>query len=190
MRESAQPDPERRAAALKGLGRIGRAEHARVLAGAADHPDPAVRAAAALGLGRLGVPEAGEEALPLLMGDADPGVRRRASVAVTRLGLGGPAVTRAFACLLSDPDHLERWTEAGGSLPPPTARRPAAGWRLSSRTLATPAPGRRPARRRTGHRPAVSRSARKTLAPAIFVHVRSCAVCRPPARYTLDPCAW
>ncbi|MFD5231821.1 HEAT repeat domain-containing protein [Streptomyces qaidamensis] len=108
LRESAQPDPERRAAALKGLGRIGRAERARVLAGEADDPAPAVRAAAALGLGRLVVPEAGEEALPLLMGDVDPGVRRRASVAATRLGLGGPAVTRAFARLLSDPDHHVR----------------------------------------------------------------------------------
>jgi HEAT repeat protein len=108
LRESAHSDPERRAAALKGLGRIGRAEHARVLGEAADDPDPAVRAAAALGLGRLGVPEAGEKALPLLMGDADPGVRRRASVAATRLGLGGPAITRAFARLLSDPDHHVR----------------------------------------------------------------------------------
>ncbi|MFE8991450.1 HEAT repeat domain-containing protein [Streptomyces collinus] len=108
LREWAQPDPERRAAALKGLGRIGRAEHARVLAEAADDPDPAVRAAAALGLGRLGVPEAGEEALPALMGDADPDVRRRASAAAARLGLGGPAITRAFARLLSDPDHHVR----------------------------------------------------------------------------------
>ncbi|MBB6080319.1 HEAT repeat domain-containing protein [Streptomyces paradoxus] len=108
LRESAHPEPERRAAALKGLGRIGRAEHARVLAEAAGDPAPAVRAAAALGLGRLGVPEAGEEVLILLMGDADPDVRRRASVAATRLGLGGPAVTRAFARLLSDPDHHVR----------------------------------------------------------------------------------
>ncbi|MFC8144003.1 HEAT repeat domain-containing protein [Streptomyces paradoxus] len=108
LRESAQPEPERRAAALKGLGRIGRAEHARVLAEAADDPAPTVRGAAALGLGRLGVPEAGEEVLPLLMGDTDPDVRRRASVAATRLGLSGPAVTRAFARLLSDPDHHVR----------------------------------------------------------------------------------
>ncbi|MFF8940280.1 HEAT repeat domain-containing protein [Streptomyces paradoxus] len=108
LRESAHPKPERRAAALKGLGRIGRAEHARVLAEAAGDPAPAVRAAAALGLGRLGVPQAGEEVLPLLMSDADPDVRRRASVAATRLGLGGPAVTGAFARLLSDPDHHVR----------------------------------------------------------------------------------
>ncbi|MFI8891370.1 HEAT repeat domain-containing protein [Streptomyces paradoxus] len=108
LRESAQSDPARRAAALKGLGRIGRAEHARVLAEAAGDPAPAVRAAAALGLGRLGVPEAGEDVLPLLLRDTDPDVRRRASVAAVRLGLGGPAVTGAFARLLSDPDHHVR----------------------------------------------------------------------------------
>ncbi|MER5835674.1 HEAT repeat domain-containing protein [Streptomyces sp. NPDC002130] len=108
LRESAQRDPERRAAALKGLGRIGRAGHARVLVEAADAPEPSVRAAAALALGRLGVPEAGEEVLPLLMGDPDPDVRRRASVAATRLGLDGPAAVRAFARLLADPDHHVR----------------------------------------------------------------------------------
>ncbi|MFD5482516.1 HEAT repeat domain-containing protein [Streptomyces hawaiiensis] len=108
LRESVRPDPERRAAALKGLGRAGRAEHARVLAEAADDPAPSVRAAAALALGRLGIPEAGGEVLPSLMGDADPDVRRRASVAATRLGLDGPAVTGAFARLLSDPDHHVR----------------------------------------------------------------------------------
>ncbi|MFF5370242.1 HEAT repeat domain-containing protein [Streptomyces sp. NPDC013187] len=47
LRESAQRDPERRAAALKGLGRIGRTGHARVLVEAAGDPAPSVRAAAA-----------------------------------------------------------------------------------------------------------------------------------------------
>ncbi|MFD9981885.1 HEAT repeat domain-containing protein [Streptomyces massasporeus] len=105
LRESARPEPERRAAALKGLGRIGRGDHAGVLVDAAGDPDARVRAAAALALGRLGVPEAGRDVLPPLMGDADPDVRRRASVAAVRLGLEGPAVTGAFARLLSDPDH-------------------------------------------------------------------------------------
>ncbi|WP_328492165.1 HEAT repeat domain-containing protein [Streptomyces sp. NBC_00414] len=98
-------DPERRAAAAKGLGRIGRPEHAGVLVEAAGDPVPAVRAAAALGLGRLGVPEAAGTVLPGLMRDADPWVRRRASVAAIRLGLQGPTVTRAYAVLLGDPDH-------------------------------------------------------------------------------------
>ncbi|MFI6808792.1 HEAT repeat domain-containing protein [Streptomyces luteogriseus] len=105
LRESARPEPERRAAALKGLGRIGGGEYTGVLVDAAGDPAPGVRAAAALALGRLGIPEAGRDVLPLLMGDADPEVRRRASVAAGRLGLDGPAVTRAFARLLSDPDH-------------------------------------------------------------------------------------
>ncbi|MEV3973003.1 HEAT repeat domain-containing protein [Streptomyces sp. NPDC050698] len=108
LRESARPEPERRAAALKGLGRIGRAEHARVLTGAADDPAPSVRAAAALALGRLGIPEAGQEVLPRLMADADTGVRRRASVAAVRLRLDGPGITRAFTRLLTDPDHRVR----------------------------------------------------------------------------------
>ncbi|MFJ4277441.1 HEAT repeat domain-containing protein [Streptomyces massasporeus] len=108
LRESARPEPERRAAALKGLGRTGRAEHAGVLAVGAGDPDPHVRAAAALALGRLGIPEAGREVLPLLMGDAQQDVRRRASVAAVRLGLDGPAVTGAYARLLSDPDHHMR----------------------------------------------------------------------------------
>ncbi|MFJ1961556.1 HEAT repeat domain-containing protein [Streptomyces massasporeus] len=108
LRESARPEPERRAAALKGLGRIGRGDHAGVLVGGAGDPDPRVRAAAALALGRLGIPAAGRDVLPLLMGDADPDVRRRASVAAVRLGLDGPAVTGAFARLLSDPDHHMR----------------------------------------------------------------------------------
>ncbi|MFF6916308.1 HEAT repeat domain-containing protein [Streptomyces sp. NPDC012466] len=108
LRESARPEPERRAAALKGLGRIGRAEHVRGIAGAADDPVPSVRAAAALALGRLGIPEAAAEVLPLLMRDAHPQVRRRASAAAVRLRLGTPTLTRAFARLLSDPDHHVR----------------------------------------------------------------------------------
>ncbi|CAL9343079.1 HEAT repeat domain-containing protein [Streptomyces sp. enrichment culture] len=108
LRESAAPEPERRVAALKGLGRRGGAEHAPVLTGAAADPEPSVRAAAARALGRLGVPEAGREVLPSLMGDADPGVRSRACVAATRLGLDGPPVVEAFAGLLSDPDRHVR----------------------------------------------------------------------------------
>ncbi|MFI6376029.1 HEAT repeat domain-containing protein [Streptomyces sp. NPDC050546] len=108
LRELAATDPARRAVAVKGLGKAGGAAYVRVVAGAADDPAPAVRAAAALALGRLGIPEAGGEVLPLLMDDEDPGVRRRASVAAVRLGLQGPAVTRAFARLLSDPDHHAR----------------------------------------------------------------------------------
>ncbi|MFH8463001.1 HEAT repeat domain-containing protein [Streptomyces sp. NPDC017991] len=98
-------DPERRAASAKGLGRIGRPEHAGALAEAAGDPVPAVRAAAALGLGRLGVPAAGGPVLPGLMRDTDPWVRRRASVAAIRLELTGRTVTEAFAGLLDDPDH-------------------------------------------------------------------------------------
>ncbi|MEU6908622.1 HEAT repeat domain-containing protein [Streptomyces coeruleorubidus] len=105
LRESEAPDPERRAAAVKGLGRTGGAGYIRVLTEAAGDPAPTVRAAAALALGRLGDPEAGGEALVPLMEDADPRVRRRASVAAIRLGLRGPAVTQSFARLLSDPDH-------------------------------------------------------------------------------------
>src|SRR3569833_4207555 len=56
VRELSAPDPARRAAAAKGLGRIGQAAHAPVLAAAARGPEPVVRAAAALGLGRLGRP--------------------------------------------------------------------------------------------------------------------------------------
>ncbi|MFI8166267.1 HEAT repeat domain-containing protein [Streptomyces sp. NPDC085931] len=108
LRESAAPEPERRAAALKGLGRRGGAAHVPVLTGAAADPEPSVRAAAARALGRLGIPEAGREVLPRLMGDADAGVRRRACVAATRLGLQGPTVVGAFARLLSDPDHHVR----------------------------------------------------------------------------------
>ncbi|MFB7934409.1 HEAT repeat domain-containing protein [Streptomyces sp. NPDC056039] len=108
LRETAAADPERRTAAVKGLGRTGGAAYVRVLVAAADDPAPSVRAAAALTLGRLGVPGAGGEVLPLLMDDENPGVRRRASVAATRLGLRGPVVTEAFARRLADPEHHVR----------------------------------------------------------------------------------
>lgn len=107
LRESAAPDPARRAAAAKGLGRIGRAEHAQALVRAARDREPVVRAAAALGLGRLGVPGTGDVLIGL-MADTDPRVRRRASVAADRLALTGPAVTEAFGRLLSDEDRHVR----------------------------------------------------------------------------------
>ncbi|MET9556310.1 HEAT repeat domain-containing protein [Streptomyces sp. NPDC006645] len=134
LRELSAPQPWRRAAAAKGLGRTGRAGragHASALVTAGGDPDPSVRAAAALGLGRLGAPaghadgvETGTGAatgtsfgadtetdtldlLIRLMRDADPRVRRRASLAADRLRLTGPAVTEAFTRLLRDEDwHL------------------------------------------------------------------------------------
>ncbi|KUO02630.1 HEAT repeat domain-containing protein [Streptomyces caeruleatus] len=107
LRELKDGDTWRRAAAAKGLGRAGRDEHAWVLVTAADDRAPEVREAVAAGLGRLGVAEAGRAALPALMGDEDPWVRRRASRAAIRLGLDGPATVDAYARLLRDPDrHL------------------------------------------------------------------------------------
>jgi HEAT repeat protein len=108
LRELEGPDPARRAAAAKGLGKTGHSEHVTVLVRATGDREPAVRAAAAQGLGRLGAREAGGEVLPALMGDDDPGVRRRASLAAIRLGLDGPRVTEAFARLLGDPDRHVR----------------------------------------------------------------------------------
>jgi HEAT repeat protein len=101
-------EPERRAAAAKGLGRTGRTEHATVLVRAAGDGDAAVRAAAAVGLGRLGVREAAAEVMPALLADPDPRVRRRASLAAIRLELDVPGITDAFARLLSDPDRHVR----------------------------------------------------------------------------------
>ncbi|WP_369275392.1 HEAT repeat domain-containing protein [Streptomyces sp. R11] len=98
-------DTWRRAAAAKGLGRVGRDEHAWVLVESADDPAPEVREAVAMVLGRSGVAEAGRTVLPVLMGDEDPWVRRRASRAAMRLGLDGPAVVHAYTRLLRDPDH-------------------------------------------------------------------------------------
>ncbi|MFD3497865.1 HEAT repeat domain-containing protein [Streptomyces sp. NPDC058676] len=103
-----EADPQRRAAAAKGLGRMGRIEHAVHLARAAGDREPAVRAAAAQGLGRLGAAETGADVLPGLMGDEDPDVRRRASLAAIRLGLRGRTVTEAFTRLLRDPDRHVR----------------------------------------------------------------------------------
>ena len=99
VRELSGPDPARRAAAAKGLGRIGRAEHAGVLAEAGRAAEPEVRAAAAVGLGRLGVPE---DVLIDLMEDTDPEVRRQATAAADRLALTGPA--ELFGRLLRDDD--------------------------------------------------------------------------------------
>ncbi|WLW58278.1 HEAT repeat domain-containing protein [Streptomyces sp. YU58] len=81
LRELETGDTWRRAAAAKGLGKLGAAEHAAVLVRAAADPAPEVREGAAVGLGRLGVPEAGAQVLPALMDDDDPWVRRRASLA-------------------------------------------------------------------------------------------------------------
>ncbi|MFJ4688998.1 HEAT repeat domain-containing protein [Streptomyces sp. NPDC088789] len=108
LRELETGDTWRRAAAAKGLGRVGRAEHAPALIRSAADPSPEVRDGAATGLGRLGVRAAGHAVLPGLMADDDPWVRRRASLAAVRLGLRGPAVVAAFGRLLRDPDHPPR----------------------------------------------------------------------------------
>ncbi|KOV69504.1 hypothetical protein ADL00_11065 [Streptomyces sp. AS58] len=108
LRELTAPDPGRRAAAAKGLGRIGGAEHTTALAAVAGDAEPEVRAAAAIGLGRLGVREAAEQVLPALMADVDARPRRRAALAAIKLGLDGTAVVTAFARLLRDPDHHVR----------------------------------------------------------------------------------
>jgi HEAT repeat protein len=108
LRELAGRSTQRRVAAAKGLGKVGRREHAWVLAELAGDPVPQVREAAAIGLGRLGVPEAGEKVLPLLMGDMDPWVRRRAALAAIHLELRGDGIVRAFAKLLDDPEYHVR----------------------------------------------------------------------------------
>ncbi|MEU9784088.1 HEAT repeat domain-containing protein [Streptomyces phaeochromogenes] len=108
LRELAVRNTQRRVAAAKGLGKVGRREHAWVLAELAGDPVPQVREAAAIGLGRLGVPEAGEKALPLLMGDMDPWVRRRAALAAIHLELRGGGIVRAFTKLLDDPEYHVR----------------------------------------------------------------------------------
>ncbi|MET8825687.1 HEAT repeat domain-containing protein [Streptomyces sp. NPDC004610] len=105
LRALATGDRWQRAAAAKGLGALGRPEHAPVLVASAADPAPEVREGAAAGLARLGVPEAGYAVLPGLMADRDPWVRRRASLSAARLGLRGPRVRDAFTALLQDPDH-------------------------------------------------------------------------------------
>ncbi|CAL9657324.1 HEAT repeat domain-containing protein [Streptomyces sp. Tu 3180] len=107
LRELQSPEPDRRAAAAKGLGSTGRPEHAAALVRAADDPDARVRAAAARGLGRLGDRQAAARVLVRLMGDPQPDVRRGASLAALRLGLDDRPATEAYTRLLRDPDrHL------------------------------------------------------------------------------------
>ncbi|MFC9977527.1 HEAT repeat domain-containing protein [Spirillospora sp. NPDC127200] len=99
LRELGSTDPARRAAAVKGLGRV--PGHADRLAALAGDPAPQVRAAAALGLGRQGG-AAPVEPLLMLCSDPDAEVRRRAVNALDRLGASGPAVVEAFARRLGD----------------------------------------------------------------------------------------
>lgn len=123
VREISEADPPRRAAAAKGLGRIGRPEHTAVLIAAARDGDPGVRAAAVIGLGRLLVPAPGKRAprdgrraverpvhdlLIELPADPDARVRRRAALAADRLELTGPAATAAFGRLLRDEEYHVR----------------------------------------------------------------------------------
>lgn len=105
LKELETGDTWRRAAAAKGLGKLGDIEHAAVLTRAAADPAPEVREGAAVGLGRLGVHAAGAKVLPALMDDDDPWVRRQASLASLRLGLRDREVVDAYGRLLSDPDH-------------------------------------------------------------------------------------
>ncbi|UUU23622.1 HEAT repeat domain-containing protein [Streptomyces sp. DSM 40750] len=105
LRELSAEEPGRRAAAVKGLGRLGQwDEHGDVVVRAARDAEAEVRAGAADALGRLG--DAGDSVAGAvvveLMGDADPHVRRRASLAAERLALTGPTVTEAFRRLLLD----------------------------------------------------------------------------------------
>ncbi|WP_433328285.1 HEAT repeat domain-containing protein [Spirillospora sp. CA-294931] len=96
----------RRAAAAKGLGRLGRREHVHVLLDAT-YDVSAVREAAAIGLGRLGVVSAGDRLIELL-DDPDARVRRRALLASERLELSGPPLETACLRLLSDADEHVR----------------------------------------------------------------------------------
>ncbi|MEV7074402.1 HEAT repeat domain-containing protein [Streptomyces sp. NPDC093990] len=105
LRELETGDTWRRAAAVKGLGRLGTAAHAAVLVRAAADPSPEVREGAAVGLGRLGVAAGMADTLCTLMDDDDPWVRRQASLASRRLGLRDREVVDAYARLLSDPDY-------------------------------------------------------------------------------------
>ncbi|MYT10649.1 MULTISPECIES: HEAT repeat domain-containing protein [Streptomyces] len=105
LRELETGDTWRRAAAAKGLGKTGAAEHAVVLVRAATDPAPEVREGAAVGLGRLGVSAGLAETLSTLMDDDDPWVRRKASLASIRLGLRDREVVNAYGRLLGDPDY-------------------------------------------------------------------------------------
>ncbi|MFF7936687.1 HEAT repeat domain-containing protein [Streptomyces sp. NPDC007940] len=105
LRELETGDTWRRAAAAKGLGKLGAAEHAAVLVRAAADPAPEVREGAAVGLGRLGVSTTMAETLSALMDDDDPWVRRKASLASLRLGLRDLEIVHAYGRLLGDPDY-------------------------------------------------------------------------------------
>ncbi|MFJ5265641.1 HEAT repeat domain-containing protein [Streptomyces sp. NPDC088387] len=101
-------DTWQRAAAAKGLGKLGDAKHVAVLVRATADPAPEVREGAAVGLGRVGVAEAAvEERLLALMDDPDPQVRQKALVAAIRLGLSDQRFVDACVRLFRDPDrHL------------------------------------------------------------------------------------
>ncbi|MGW6055341.1 HEAT repeat domain-containing protein [Streptomyces sp. NPDC055189] len=105
LRQLETSDTWRRAAAAKGLGKLGDTEHAAVLLRAAADPAPEVREGAAVGLGRLGAAAAGARTLCALMGDDDPWVRRAASLAAIRLELRDRQVVHAYGRLLGDPDY-------------------------------------------------------------------------------------
>ncbi|MFF5265057.1 HEAT repeat domain-containing protein [Actinomadura viridis] len=99
LREIGSADPERRAAAAKGLGHM--AGHVTELAAMTADPDPRVRAAAAIALGGQG------EAAPVgplvaLCSDPDAEVRRRAVNALDRLGASGPEVAACFVQRIGD----------------------------------------------------------------------------------------
>lgn len=64
LRELETGDTWRRAAAAKGLGKLGGSEHAAVLMRAAADPAPEVREGAAVGLGRLGAAQLGPRSCP------------------------------------------------------------------------------------------------------------------------------
>ncbi|MFA1548445.1 HEAT repeat domain-containing protein [Actinomadura chokoriensis] len=104
-RELDSPDPERRAAAAKGLSRV--PGHVAELAALLTDASPQVRAAAALGLGRQGeaVPV---EPLVALCSDPDAEVRRRAINTLVRLGATGPALTAAFLQRVGDAELRNR----------------------------------------------------------------------------------
>lgn len=152
LRELKDGDTWRRAAAAKGPGRVGRDEHAWVLVASAGDRTPEVREAVAAGLGRLGVAEAGRRVLPVLMGDQDPWVRRRASRAAIQLGPDSPAIVDACTRLLRDPDRHLRINALDG--------RPA------SETTSGPGATSRTSQSRNG---SVAATSRATLSPSTIV---------------------